>query len=248
MTGEKERLEALDLKAMDLAGQLAAFDGDPALARNRWAHRTLGVVLAGGQSSRMGGQDKALIEIDGETMLSHCATRLQPQVGKIVVSGHDGDERFGANWDVVGDLLPDHAGPLSGILSAMRWAEANAPEVFWIATVAVDTPFFPDTLVDRFIMAMGGPEPAIVLAQSGDRVHPTFGLWPIALADSLEAFLASGERKTRLWAESQTCSHAHFSGQMIDDIEIDPFFNVNEPDDVPVAEAIASGLKEQAEG
>ena len=248
MTSEKERLEALDRKAMDLVGQLAAFDGDPALARNRWAHRTLGVVLAGGKSSRMGGEDKALIEIGGETMLARCAKRLQPQVGKVVVSGHDGERRFGAEWAVIPDLLADHAGPLSGILSAMRWAEANGPEFFWIASVAVDTPFFPDTLVDRFIMAMGGPDPSIVLAQSGERVHPTFGLWPIALADDLEAFLASGERKTRLWAESKACSHAHFSGFVIDEIEIDPFFNVNKADDVPVAEAIASGLKELAQG
>lgn len=247
MTDDKERLEALDQKAMDLAGKLAAFDADPEQARNRWAHRTLGVVLAGGQSARMGGEDKALIEIDGESLLSHCAKRLTPQVGKLVVSGHDGDVRFGTAWQVIPDLLPDHAGPLSGILSAMRWAEANAPDFFWIASVAVDTPFFPDTLVDRFIMAMGGPEPAIVLAQSGERVHPTFGLWPIALADDLEAFLKSGERKTRLWAESQTCSHAHFAGLMIDDIEVDPFFNINEQDDVPVAEAIVAALKEQAE-
>lgn len=238
MTTNEDYLAALDRQAMEQAGQLST--------QNRWAHRTLGVVLAGGQSSRMGGNDKAVLKIDGRTMMDRCIERLSPQVDRVMISGNDGEARFGSDVEAIPDLLPDYAGPLAGILSSMRWAETYAPHFFWVVTVAVDTPFFPKDLVNRFVMAMGGPEPSVVLAQSGERIHPTFGLWPIALADDLEDFLASGERKTRLWASKHNCSQAHFTGPVIDDIEIDPFFNVNKPDDVPVAEAIASGLAEQA--
>ena len=207
-----DELAAMDREALDHVGP------------NRWKHRALGVVLAGGQSSRMGGHDKAVIEIDGQSMLGLCVDRLAPQVGQVVISGNPRDETKQRALQSVPDLVPDFAGPLAGILSTMRWAETHAHHCFWIISVAVDTPFFPTNLVDRFIMAMGGPEPSIVLAQSGDRLHPTFGLWPIALADDLEAYLASGERKTRLWAEKHICSHAHFPGTVIDEIEIDPFF------------------------
>ncbi len=213
---------------------------------NRWAHRAVGVILAGGQARRMEGRDKPLVKIAGKPMLDHVSHRLEDQVGTMVINANGDPKRFASPLPVISDVIEGFVGPLAGVLSAMRWAQDNAPHAYWVISAAVDTPFFPQNLVDRLVGAMGGPEPAIVLAQSGEHVHPTFGLWPIALADDLEAFLKQGDRKVRLWAEQHICSNAVFSGHEIDGIEIDPFFNVNTPEDIEIAEAIADGLAEQA--
>lgn len=209
---------------------------------NRWSHRAIGVVLAGGRATRMQGQDKPFIEIAGKSMLARVSEQLAPQVDQILINGNGDLTRFGDRFPVIPDQFGDYAGPLAGILAAMRWSQTHAPHAFWVISAASDTPFFPENLVDRFVGAMGGPEPAIVLAKSGDNIHPTFGLWPVALADDLETFLTKGERKVRKWAQSHICSHAIFSGPVIDGIEIDPFFNVNCPDDTDIAEAVADAL------
>lgn len=235
-----EALIALDQDAMlstqpDETGQI-----NP--KANRWAHRAVGVVLAGGQATRMAGKDKPFIKVAGTSMIDRVQNRLAPQVDQILINGNGDLSRFGKASPVIPDEFGHYAGPLAGILAAMRWAQANAPHAFWVISAASDTPFFPDDLVDRFVGAMGGPEPAIVLAKSGENIHPTFGLWPLALADDLESFLTRGERKVRKWAQSHICSQAIFSGPVIDGIEIDPFFNVNCPDDIDVAEAVADAL------
>ena len=98
---------------------------------------------------------------------------------------------------MIADATADFAGPLAGILAGMRWAAEAAPEARFIVTAACDTPFFPEDLVAKFLAAAGGAYPAIVLAKSGGRIQPVFGLWPVALADDLADALASGTRKVR---------------------------------------------------
>lgn len=239
-TRSSETLTALDQEAM-LSTQPDAF-GNVHAKPNRWAHRAVGVVLAGGRATRMGGQDKPFMEVTGKSMIRQVQDRLMPQVDQVIINGNGDLARFGDALPVIPDQFGDFAGPLAGILAAMRWTQQNAPHAFWVISAATDTPFFPTDLVDRFVGAMAGPEPAIVLAKSGENIHPTFGLWPIALADDLEAFLTRGERKVRKWAQSHLNSEATFFGPVIDGIEIDPFFNVNCPEDIETAEAIADGL------
>lgn len=241
MTSEQEHLLALDRAAMEATA--LAFESGKAPKPNRWAHRAVGVILAGGRARRMNGKDKPLIEIAGKSMLDHVRTRLSPQVGQMVLSANGDLARFTPELPIISDDIADFAGPLAGILAGMRWAQSHAPEAFWVISAAVDTPFFPHDLTDRLVMAMGGPEPAIVLAQTGEQVHPTFGLWPIVLADDLESYLKSGERKMQLWAARHINSRAIFPGIAIDDLSIDPFFNVNCPDDLDVADAIAAELE-----
>ena len=248
MAFTQTELEALDRAALD--NSVNQHDlGGPKGERiaNRWRHRTLGLVLAGGQGERMGGIDKASIAIGGMALIDHVLTRLEPQADRIIISANGDPDRFGATHTVVADAKGEPCGPLGGLLAAMRWAQENAPHAFWILSAAVDTPFFPTDLADRLITAMSGPAPSVVLARSGDRVHPTFGLWPVALADQLEAYLDAGERKAMLFAEQHNCARVVFSGFMVDDIEIDPFFNLNTPEDVEIAEAIVEGLAEQAD-
>ncbi|SNZ07261.1 molybdenum cofactor guanylyltransferase MobA [Cohaesibacter gelatinilyticus] len=235
-----QELAELDKTAMEASE--AGFYGKPVLA-NRWAHRTVGLVLAGGRSSRMGGEDKASLTLEGQSLLKRVEERLKPQVANLIISSNADPVTLDSNALVLADEIEGYAGPLAGLLAGMRWAQKNVPQAFWMTSAAVDTPFFPQDLVDRLVMSQGAPQPCIVLAQSGDRRHPVFGLWPVMLADSLEAFLKDGNHKVGMWADSHSNSRAIFGGPIVDgDIEIDPFFNINEPDDLEVARVIAQEL------
>jgi molybdenum cofactor guanylyltransferase len=219
-------------------------DGSPLTDKSRWASLTVGCVLAGGRALRMGGHDKALLAIGGKPMLRRAIDRLAPQVGTMILNANGDPARFsGYDLAVVSDPVPGFAGPLAGILAGMRWAQAHRPAARWIVSVPTDTPFFPDDLVIRLVGAVGHHETMIALAKSGNRIHPVFGLWPVALADDLEASIRDEElRKVKVWARRHPVAEVIFHGPMIEDIEIDPFFNVNSPEDVETAEVIAAEL------
>ena len=185
----------------------------------------VGVVLAGGASRRMGGRDKAAIELDGETLLKRAVRRLRPQVDRTVVNAPPGAWRDAA-VPLVPDDLPDQPGPLAGLLAAM----ARADEEDRIVTVAVDTPFFPEDLVSRLLTHQG-----IAFAGSGGRVHPVFGIWPACLCSDLRAFLEGGERKILAFADRHGFSTVEFETD-----PSDPFFNVNTPDDLAEAQRLAA--------
>ena len=143
-----------------------------------------GVLLAGGQSRRMGGGDKGLLELAGRPMLGHVICRLGAQVGAIVINANGDPARFDAfGLPVVPDTIGGFVGPLAGVLAGMRWSAANAPEARWIVTAAGDAPLLPSDLVARLLKAAVESRPgAIALAQSHGELHPVIGLWPVALA------------------------------------------------------------------
>lgn len=196
----------------------------------------LGVILAGGLSTRMGGGDKALLELGGESLLARVAARLAPQVAALALSANGDPARFAPfGGPVLPDSLPGHPGPLAGVLAGLDWAAGEGAS--HIVTAAVDTPFLPRDLVERLAAAAGGTGAALALAASPVegrvRRHPTFGLWPVALRDDLRAALGGGLRKVSLWADRHGAARAVF-----DAAGRDPFFNVNTPDDLARAEAM----------
>lgn len=197
-----------------------------------------GVILAGGLARRMGGGDKALLELAGRPMLAHVIARLAPQVDELVLNAN-GDparfERFGL--PVVPDTVAGFAGPLAGVLAGMRWAAARGHE--HVVSAAGDTPFFPRDLVQRLRAAKGGEPIAMAATDDPERglsEHPTFALWPVHLADDLEKALTEGSmRKVIVWTSRHGCARAVFDGAEF------PFFNVNTPDDLADAARIAAG-------
>lgn len=202
----------------------------------------LGVILAGGQARRMTGRDKALIEVAGKPLLGHVVDRFAPQVGTLVLSANGDPERFEVfGLAVVPDTI-DECGPLAGILSAMEWASANAPDAQWIASVAVDTPLLPRDLVDRLSDAISGDgagDGRAAIAASNGRMHPVCGLFNIALAADLRAYLEGGGRKVEGWTQQVGAQVVEF-----DTVRFDPFFNVNKPadlDDGRLADALKPG-------
>lgn len=195
-----------------------------------------GVILAGGLARRMGGGDKALLEVAGRPLLAQVIERLRPQVDELVLNAN-GDatrfERFGL--PVVPDTVDGFQGPLAGVLAGMRWASARSHE--HVVSAAGDTPFFPTDLVRRLWAARGDQPIAMAATDDPERglsEHPTFALWPVRLADDLETALTEGRmRKVIVWTSRHGCARAVFDG-----VEF-PFFNVNTPEDLAEAERIA---------
>lgn len=194
--------------------------------------KTAGVILAGGRGSRMGGTDKALLDLDGSPMIAHVIRRLAPQLGALAINAGGDPARFAAYaLPVLPDPVPDQPGPLAGILAGMRWAGQQGAT--HVVTAATDTPFLPDDLVPRLADAAQTAKEPIALAESAGRLHPTFGLWPVTLADDLALALNAGTRRVAAWALGEGAARAEFDAE-----PHDPFFNVNTPDELDTAARI----------
>lgn len=192
----------------------------------------IAVLLAGGRGQRMGGGDKPLRMLAGRSLLDHAIGRVAPQVSAMVLNANGDPARLaGFGLPVIADPLPDFPGPLAGILAGLRWAQAMHPKVTDVLSVPTDTPFLPPDLVAR-LLAGRGRQP-LACAVSGGWTHPVIGLWPVALADGLEAALRAGERKIDAFTARHGVTEVEFSTR-----PFDPFFNVNQPDDLTAAEAL----------
>jgi len=198
--------------------------------------KPLGVVLAGGLSRRMEGENKSLLALGGKPLIMRVAERLARQTDELIVNANfENDIIQSLGIPVVPDTISGFAGPLAGVLAGMIWARDNLPKTEFIVTAATDTPFFPQDLVDRFVQTASMHRANIVLASSKGRSHPVFGLWHISLADDLERFLVKEEnRKVLLFVERYSNAVCDFPSLG----EHDPFFNVNTPLDYELAQTI----------
>lgn len=205
--------------------------------------RIAGVILAGGRSSRMGGGDKALRPVGGMPMLARIIERLRPQVDFMVLNANGDPERYsGFGLPVIADTLGDHPGPLAGVLAGLEWA-SDRPGCTHAVTVACDSPFFPPDLVARLLHENEGSESRIVLAGSGGHRHPVFGLWPVSLSQALGRFLAETETyKVMAFVGAKDWRIAEFPMIEATGTAIDPFFNANTPDDIALAERLATEM------
>jgi molybdopterin-guanine dinucleotide biosynthesis protein A len=199
---------------------------------------TLGLVLAGGLARRMGGGDKARIEIGGVSILDRVLANLSAQCTGIIINANGNPARFAdTGVPVVPDNVPGHPGPLAGILAGLDWLAAQDNAIEWLVSVPGDCPFLPDDLVERLHMArrkMGSGVP-LACARSGEWRHPVVGLWPLALrADLRKALIEDGLRKIEVWTARYGVAIADWPDQ-----PIDPFFNVNTPEDAARANRIA---------
>jgi molybdopterin-guanine dinucleotide biosynthesis protein A len=198
--------------------------------------RPMGVILAGGLASRMGGGDKGLLDINGRSLLARVIDRLSPQAGALALNANGDAARFQQfSLPVIADSIEGFVGPLAGVLAGLDWAAAQGGSA--IVTVAADTPFFPTNLVDQLQAVANAKGATIALAatpdpERGHARHPTFGLWPVVLREDLRAALGAGLRKVVQWSDKHGAAMAVF------DEPGDPFFNVNTPGDLERARAI----------
>ncbi|MGM0585210.1 MAG: molybdenum cofactor guanylyltransferase MobA [Pseudomonadota bacterium] len=197
----------------------------------------VGVILAGGLGTRMGGGDKGLLEVGGRPLLAHVIARLGAQVEAMALNANGDAGRFsGFGLEVIADAIPDRPGPLAGVLAGMDWAAARGAER--VVSAAWDTPFFPRDLVARLEAGAEAEGVPLAMAMTPDPErglarHPTFGLWDVSLREDLRAALDGGLRKVVAWTEPKGCARVVFGAE-----PFDPFFNVNTPEDLEEAERL----------
>ena len=199
---------------------------------------TVGLLLAGGMSRRMGGGDKSLRMLGGRTILDRVIERMRPQVSALVLNANGDPARFaGFGLPVVADSIDDFAGPLAGILAGLDWAAANRPDCAMIASVATDAPFLPADLVARLAREMNEGDCDLACAASDGQSHPVIGLWPVRLRDDLRrALVDEGIRKVDVWTGRYRIATVNFPVG-----RIDPFFNANRPEDLDTAATLLDG-------
>src|SRR5262245_33317228 len=200
------------------------------------APSTVGLILAGGLARRMGGGDKALIRIGGVAILDRVLEQLRGACDTIVLNANGDPARFARfGLPVVADSIAGFAGPLAGILAGLDWAAANAPGIEWLASVPGDCPFLPDRLIERLHAVRAEQGMPLACARSGEWRHPVVGLWPVGLREDLRhALAAEGLRKIEIWTARHGVAIATWPDQ-----PLDPFFNVNTPEDAAMATHIA---------
>lgn len=197
--------------------------------------RPLGVILAGGLATRMGGGDKALLDLGGAPMLAQVIDRFAPQLAGLAINANGDPTRFaGFGLSVLPDTVPDYPGPLAGILAGLDWAAGQGATR--VVTAAADTPFLPTDLVTRLIERAEATGAPIALAATSTGLHPTFGLWAVSLRDSLAHALKTGTRRVGAWALEAGAVRVRFP-----DTPLDPFFNINTPEDLAEARARLAG-------
>ncbi|CAN2532981.1 Molybdenum+cofactor+guanylyltransferase [Methylocapsa aurea] len=204
--------------------------------------RCFGLILAGGQALRMGGVAKPLIQVGGAPILEHVVRRLAPQCVRLALNANGDPERYAAfHLPIVPDQVEGFAGPLAGVLAGLDHVAAHFPDVPLVLSVPADTPFIPQDLVQRLASARVEAKAEIAVAKSGDRVHHAVALWPVALREELRHALVKEDlRKVSGFIERYASTLVEWP-----DAPYDPFFNVNRPEDVELAERIAASLEAQ---
>jgi molybdopterin-guanine dinucleotide biosynthesis protein A len=198
---------------------------------------TLGLVLAGGLARRMGGGDKLMLRVGGATILERVLERLRPQCTRLILNANGDPARFAATGlPVVPDDVPGFAGPLAGILAGLDWTAAHVPETEWMLSVPGDCPFLPRDLAVRLHAARAEAGARLACARSGEWRHPVVGIWPVALRHDLRGALVDEDlRKIEVWTARHGIAVADWPT-----VPLDPFFNVNTPEDAAAAEALAA--------
>ncbi len=203
-----------------------------------------GVLLAGGTARRMGGGDKCLRMLGGQTLLARIVVRVGPQVAGLMLNANGDGARF-ADYglpvvaDGFGASAGDGAGPLAGVLTGMEWAVAEVPTAQWLATFPTDAPFLPLDLVARMREQALAADVQLARGFSDGRHHPVIGLWHLSLQGSLRrALVEEGVRKVDVW----TARHG-IVDVAYDLKPVDPFFNANKPEDLEIAGKLLRHLR-----
>lgn len=186
------------------------------------AEHITGVLLAGGQGSRMGHVDKGLVMLRGRPMAAWVLERLSPQVDEVIVNANQNSDRYAAfGYPVFGDQIGGFAGPLAGLHAALVMARHPL-----VATAPCDSPFLPTDLVERLHAALIAQSADLAVAHTFEQAHPVFCLCRRTLLPHLTAFLESGGRKIDRWYASLKVVQVRFDDQE------DAFRNINTLDEL----------------
>lgn len=185
----------------------------------------IGAIIAGGRSSRMGGREKAFLELDSKPVILHVIEQFEPQVDQLVINANGELARFVEfGLDVVPDALKHLTTPLAGIHATLQFAKDIGGDV--LVTVPSDTPFLPFDLVARLVEKV--PSGGAVIASSGGQDHYLIGAWKTELLDDLDCAIAKDSLfRVKDWAHRVSAQKVEWPVE-----PFDPFFNVNTPEDL----------------
>ncbi|WON76897.1 molybdenum cofactor guanylyltransferase MobA [Serratia sp. UGAL515B_01] len=178
-----------------------------------------GVILAGGRSIRMGGEDKGLIQLGDKALYQHVLKRLIPQVNHVIISANRNLHSYQkSGLPVVSDSMADYPGPLAGMLAGLTYARTE-----WVVFTPCDVPDFPINLVEK--LWQHKDKALAAYASDDQRDHPTFALLHTSLVKEITHYLVQGERKLMLFMAAVNAKKIIFSSQQ------DIFRNLNTPND-----------------
>lgn len=195
--------------------------------------KVLGAIIAGGQSRRMAGVNKLLLELDRETLVVRAAKRLGAQTDNVVINVNDSEPIIDAlGYDIISDEHADHQGPLAGVFSVLDWVRRNDVAVDYVMTAPADAPFFPTNLVETLQNAIGSQD--IAIAHYNGYSQQLFGLWSVNCLEDLSIYLENPEnRKVMTFIRSKNWVQVDIKTQ-----DMDPFMNINTPEDWDKAQQI----------
>ena len=198
-------------------------------------HNILGSILAGGKSKRMG-EDKLFLNLNNKTLIEYTIDKVKKYLNELIIITNNENEFFEKNNLItVKDCIEGQLGPLVGILTAMKWAKENSPKCSWIASFPCDTPFFPESIISKFIEESKKKESLILCASSHGRKHNIFGLWSLDLYDKLYNDIVNNKvRKVQDWTKANNIKNLEFKFK-----DYDPFFNVNTAEDLELAKKLS---------
>ncbi len=192
-----------------------------------------GVILAGGNARRLGGKGKAFINIMGIPLINLVLEKFESQVSSLAINTRDKKNFYDYSYPIIEDTIVEQggAGPLAGISSAIKWAKKSNKAMSHVVTVPVDTPLLPLDLVHRMSLELDMNNSDIIFASSNNNVYPVVSMWSLSLDEDLDKALNSGVRKIDAFTSSYNVSIIDWSF-----VDINPFFNINNPEDIILAE------------
>ena len=190
----------------------------------------LGIILAGGKSSRFG-EDKSTAKLGDKTLLDHTVNKIENEFNEILVISNNKEFNFKNNKiHVVEDCIEGQLGPLVGILTAMKWVIKNKKNYKWIASFPCDTPFFDIKLIKELKIKVKETSKKLIFLNSNKKRHNIFGFWSLDLIEILEKDIKNSFRKVELWADK-----IGYENININEEKFDRFLNINTKKDLEKA-------------
>ena len=194
-------------------------------------HNILGVILAGGRSSRFG-SNKSLSKLANYKLIEHVINKIDAYFSEILVVSNDSSLKIkNQKIQIIKDCIKGHLGPLVGVLSAIKYANSFKSKYKWIVTFHCDTPFFNKMIIEKMIEKSISAKEKIYLVKDKKQRHNIFGLWSTSLESILEEDLNNNFRKVDLWADKIGCNFIEKDIQNENE-----FLNINTREDLELAE------------
>jgi len=190
----------------------------------------IGIILAGGKSSRFG-EDKSNIRLGSKTLLDHTIDKIEKEFNEVLIISNNKEYNFkNKKIHTVKDCIEGQLGPLVGILTAMKWVNENKKNYKWIASFPCDTPFFDNKLISKLKLKTKETSKKLIFLNSDKKRHNIFGLWSMDLIETLEKDIKNSFRKVEIWADK-----VGYESININTEKFDRFLNINTKKDLEKA-------------